>query len=125
MDERWYIRSIDADWNAMRALPQDELVKRASEPLALLGGEGRYAGGPLDRLRQWIEDEVTPVLRSMGPRGQELWSYLTDSSSLANVQRIGALVILFSLLLGLDQVTPANVTAMVCLAIQLTSSEDH
>lgn len=120
----WYADPIAADWQTIHSMEEPGLIDVAGDLFELIGGEGRYAGGPVDKLKQWISDEVRPVLRSMGQRGQQLWSYLTDANSLANVNRIGALVILFSLVLGHDQVTPANVTALVCLAVQVQSKDE-
>lgn len=118
-----FLDIVQDPWSNLHELDDMALLQQAAPAIDLLREDARTAGGSEDHIREWISAEVEPVLRVMGRRGQELWDYLCDPNSVLNLNRVGALTILFSLILGLDSLTPANVVSLVCLAIRLKSRE--
>jgi hypothetical protein len=119
----WF-RDAKTDWEALRGADTETLLSAAAPALTLLDHGGRYVGAPSSRILEWLDQEVVPVLRAMGERGQQLWLYLTDADSALNFNRVGALVMLFSLLLQTEPTTPSSIVGLVTLAIQLQSRRE-
>jgi hypothetical protein len=110
---------------ASKDLTFDQLTKTLEDLGPTLSGSALYSGSWNERLKEFYETRLLPVLRSAGARGREIQGYLQDNKSIQDASKIGSIVLLLALLLGNEPASVANLVSLALALVQCISGTNR
>ena len=119
------LTGFDEIYRQQSGQPMENLELQFGDMAITFDGPELFAASLPERMQELFRLEVTPVLRSLGQRGEELKQAIRDPETLKHANQVAAVAILLALVTGAEQITTMNLVAFTIAFLEANAMHDQ